>query len=67
VNRYAKKKLGDAVIKIWNNTTTTRTPATANRAAMSTDWVADVQDIKGYKEAALTLMVLEYLENCSQT
>ena len=37
--------------KIWSNTT--RTPATANRAAIATDWVADVQDTRGYKEAAL--------------
>jgi hypothetical protein len=51
VNRYAKKKLGDTGIKIWSNTT--RTPTTANSAAIATDWVADVQDTKGYKEAAL--------------
>ena len=51
VNRYAKKKLGDTSIKIWSNTT--RTPTTVNRAAIATDWVAGVQDTKGYKEAAL--------------
>ena len=51
VNRYAKKKLGDSGTKIWSNTT--RTPTTANRAAIATDWVADVQDTKGYKEVAL--------------
>ena len=52
MNRYAKKKLGDTGIKIWSNTT--RTPTPANRAAIATDWVADVQDTKGYKEATLT-------------
>jgi hypothetical protein len=51
VNRYAKKKLGDTGTKIWSNTT--RTPTTANRAAIATDWVADAKDTKGYKEAAL--------------
>lgn len=51
LNSYAKKKLGDSGTKIWSNTT--RTPTTANRAAIATDWVADVQDTKGYKEVAL--------------
>ena len=40
VNRYAKKKLGDTGIKIWNDTKVT--PTNANRASIATDWVADV-------------------------
>jgi hypothetical protein len=51
VNRYAKKKLGDTGIKIWNDTMAT--PTNANIAFIATEWVADVKDTKGYKEAAL--------------
>ena len=51
VTRYAKKMLGATGIKIWNDTLAT--PTNANRTAISTEWVADVQDTKGYKEAGL--------------
>ena len=43
--------LGATGIKIWNGTLPT--PTNANRTAISTEWVADVQDTKGYKEVAL--------------
>ena len=51
VTRYAKKMLGATGIKIWSDTLPT--PTNANRTAISTEWVADVQDTKGYKEAGL--------------
>jgi hypothetical protein len=51
VNRYAKKKLGATGIKIWNGSLPT--PTNTNRASISKEWVVDVQDIKGYKEATL--------------
>ena len=51
VTRYAKKMLGATGIKIWNGSLPT--PTNTNRASISKEWVVDVQDIKGYKEATL--------------
>ena len=49
VTRYAKKMLGATGIKIWN--ASLPTPTNANRASIANEWVADVQDTKGYREA----------------
>ena len=49
VTRYAKKLLGATGIKIWNNTIVT--PTTANKTTIADAWIADIQDIKGYREA----------------
>ena len=49
VARYAKKLLGATGIKIWNNTIVT--PTTANKTTIADAWIADIQDIKGYREA----------------
>ena len=51
ITRRAKNLLGETGIKIWNNTIAI--PTNTIKETIVSEWVSDVQEIKGYREAGL--------------